>query len=251
MFDAAGWFAAAAAVLLTGLSKTGLGGAFGGLAVPLMAMWIAPRDAAAVMLPILVVMDLLGLRAYWGQWDHAELRRLIPAALLGVVLASLVFGGLSESSIKLIVGAISLAFALHRLVPRKFAGRRYASARSGWLWGAASGFTSTVAHAGGPPLLAYLLRRDLDKRRFVATTVGFFAAVNASKLLPYLLLGLFSRRNLLTTAELAPLAPVGVVLGLQLQRLIPERPFFVLATALLGLSGLKLLLDGLGLSGGF
>jgi uncharacterized membrane protein YfcA len=116
VFDTMGWLVAGLAVLLTGMSKAGMGGAFGGLAVPLMALWIAPRDAAAVMLPILVLMDLLSLRVYWGGWDRAELARLLPGAAIGIGVASLVFGTLSESAVKAILGLISVGFALSRVV---------------------------------------------------------------------------------------------------------------------------------------
>ena len=76
--------------------------------------------------------------------------------------------------------------------------------------GAAGGFTSFIAHAGGPPISIYLLRRPLDRTDFVATTVLLFAAINYVKLLPYGWLGQLSAENLATSLVLAPLAPVGV-----------------------------------------
>jgi uncharacterized membrane protein YfcA len=112
------------------------------------------------------------------------------------------------------------------------------------FWGGIAGFTSTVAHAGGPPLLVYLLGRGLEKRRFIATTVGFYAVVNVVKLIPYVGLHVITRRTLLATAALLPFAPLGIVLGLTLQRRLPERPFFIVATVLLAASGVKLLWDG-------
>ncbi|MGL4407349.1 MAG: sulfite exporter TauE/SafE family protein, partial [Zoogloea sp.] len=113
------------------------------------------------------------------------------------------------------------------------------------LWGGLSGFTSTLAHAGGPPVLIYLLNRRLDKETFIATTVVFFTVTNALKLVPYGVMGIFSPSSLLASLMLAPLAPLGVQLGMKLQKRIPERPFFWGATLLMGLSGLKLIFDGL------
>lgn len=46
------------AIFLTGLSKGGFGGALGGIAVPLLALAISPKQAAAVMLPILCLADV-------------------------------------------------------------------------------------------------------------------------------------------------------------------------------------------------
>lgn len=246
--DATGWVVTALAILLTGISKSGLGGALGGLAVPFMSMWISPRDAVAVVLPILIVMDMVGIRAWRGKADWADLRQLIPAALLGIGVGTLAFGVLSDRMVKLVLGLIAISFALDRLLRSRRAAPatpRPVSRAFAWLCGAGSGFTSTLAHAGGPPIMAYLLSRRLPKEAFVATSVFFFAVINLAKLPFYLALELFSRDTLLMSAMLLPLVPLGVWLGLRLLRHIPERPFQLFAIAALGLSGVKLLWDGI------
>lgn len=242
------WLASAAAVLVTGISKSGLGGALGGLAVPLMAIWISPREAAAVMLPILILTDLVGIRAWRGKASTEDLRLLVPAALLGILAGTLAFGVMSDRVVKGTIGLIAVAFSADRMLRRGKA-RPADQPSSSWgarLAGATSGFTSTLAHAGGPPVLAYLLGRELPRERFVATTVYFFTLINAAKLPFYLALGLFTRDTLLTALYLAPLVPLGVWLGMRLLRHIPERPFYLFATAALGLSGVQLLWSALG-----
>ena len=243
--DALGWIVTAFAVLITGISKSGLGGALGGLAVPFMVIWMSPGDAVAVMLPILIAMDLFGIRAWRGQGDWRELRHLLPAALLGIALASALFGLLSDDMVKGALGVIAIAFALDRLLRRGGTGAAGGAVPRAWAWlcGAGSGFTSTFAHAGGPPLMIYLLGRGLPRQVFVATSVYFFAAINLAKLPFYIRLDLFTRETLLMSAMLLPLVPVGVWLGRRLLAMIPERPFYVFATAMLGLSGVKLLWD--------
>lgn len=242
------WAVAALAVLLTGVSKSGFGSALGGIAVPMLSLFLAPAEAAAVMLPILCVMDAFGVRAYWGKWATEELRVLIPGALLGIVLGSLVFGLLSAPVLKGLIGCIAVLFSLDRLLGLRARLRwhRAPGRVAGTSWAALSGLTSTLAHAGGPPVLVYLLGRQLDKERFIATTVVFFTVVNAAKILPYLALGLFSRPVLGMAGCLAILAPVGVWLGVRLQKAVPERPFFYAASLMLGCSGLKLLWDAAG-----
>ena len=247
--DLAGWIVTAIAILLTGISKSGLGGALGGLAVPFMAMWISPRDAVAVVLPILIAMDFAGIRAWRGKAAWSELRVLIPAALLGIGLGTLAFGVMPDRVVVGVLGLISVAFAAHRLLFRRVSvsgeGSPAPSPAWAWLCGAGAGFTSTLAHAGGPPLLIYLLGRGLPRERFVATTVFFFAAINLAKLPFYLGLGLFRSETLLMSAVLLPLVPLGVWLGMHLLKRIPERPFYLFSTAALGLSGIKLLWDAL------
>lgn len=245
--DLGGWIVTAIAILLTGVSKSGLGGSLGGLAVPFMSMWISPRDAVAVVLPILIAMDMAGIRAWRGKAAWDELKILIPAALVGIALGSLAFGVLSERMVLGALGLISVLFALDRLLRR--GATHAADARGGvpriWagICGAGAGFTSTLSHAGGPPLLIYLLGRGLPRERFVATSVFFFATINLAKLPFYLGLDLFSRDTLLMSALLLPLVPLGVWLGMRLLARIPERPFFYFSTAMLGLAGVKLLLD--------
>jgi uncharacterized membrane protein YfcA len=245
--DVVGWIVTAIAVLLTGISKSGLGGALGGLAVPFMSMWISPREAVAVMLPILITMDLVGIRAWRGKADWAELRMLIPAALLGIGLGTLAFGVMSDRLVTGAVGLIAIAFTADRLLRRGGAkGAAVPPSRLfAWLCGAGSGFTSTLAHAGGPPIMVYLLSRKLPKEAYVATSVFFFAVINLAKLPFYVGLNLFNRDTLAMSAMLLPLVPLGVWLGIRLLARIPERPFYLFATAALGLSGVKLLWDAL------
>ena len=82
------WFyvASTIAVLIVGIAKGGLGGGIGIVAVPLMSMVVSPLQAAAILLPLLMAMDALALRAYWRQWDWQYLEVLIPAALGGTVI---------------------------------------------------------------------------------------------------------------------------------------------------------------------
>ncbi|WP_420800850.1 TSUP family transporter [Pseudomonas cavernae] len=91
------------AVLFTGVSKGGFGGALGGIAVPLMALAMPPTQAAAIVLPILCMADVTGLRRFYGQWDTRNLKIMLLGALLG-----LSFGLLSERFIGLLVTGIQL-----------------------------------------------------------------------------------------------------------------------------------------------
>ena len=241
------WFYAAAvpAVLLMGLSKSGFAGGFGALATPLMALSIPVPQAAAIMLPLLLVMDGFGLQQLWRQADRALLRLLLPAGLIGILVGTLSFGVLSTQAVTGIVGALTLLFVAQRLL---FPPRADAAPPPRWLGfglGIASGFTSFVAHAGSPPVSAYVLPLKLPPVTFTATMVVFFAAVNLAKWIPYGLLGLLDLRNLTTALVLMPLAPLGVWTGVWLTRRIRADWFYRLAYTGMTLTGLKLLYDGL------
>ena len=241
------WFYAAAipAVVLMGLSKSGFGAGFGALAVPLMALAVPVPQAAAIMLPLLAIMDLMGLAALIRERDKALVRLLLPAGLAGTLIGTLLFGVLSAKTVAGVVGVITLAFLLIRVACAPRANAPPPPRWLGWLLGATSGFTSFVAHAGGPPVSFYLLPQKLTPVAFTATMAVIFAAINASKWVPYAWLGLIDLRNLSTSLALAPFAPLGVWLGLKLVRRIDGTWFYRLFHIGMALTGAKLVYDAL------
>lgn len=242
------WFyvAAVPALLIIGISKGGFGGGLGVVGVPLLALVISPTQAAAILLPVLCVMDLVGLYSYRGAFDRGLMRVLAPGAVAGILLGALTFAVTSEDAVRLIVGTIAVGFTVWQWVVRARVAQQTAkpNVAVGSFWASVSGYTSFVAHAGGPPLSVYLLPLRMDKERFVGTTVVYFAVVNYVKLAPYALLGQFDGENLATSAVLLPLAPVGVLLGVVAQRRLREDVLYRLVYAALLLTGLKLLFDG-------
>jgi uncharacterized membrane protein YfcA len=240
------WFYAAAipAILLVGISKGGFGSGAGMFATPLMALTVPIPQAAAILLPILCVMDVAGLWAYRGTYARGLLRVLLAGGVLGIGLGTLTFRYFDESWIRIILGSMALGFVMQRYAVRAATAAAAPSAAKGFFWSTVSGITSTIAHAGGPPMSIYLLPLRLDKAVMVGTTVVFFAVINAVKIVPYAWLGLFDARNLATSAALAPLAPLGIWLGLRIQRRLPEPVFYRICYGILLAVGAKLRWDG-------
>lgn len=237
------YLSAVPAILIVGISKGGFGGGLGLLAVPLMSLTISPAQAAAIMLPILCLMDLVGLWSFRGQGERSLLKVLIPAALLGIIIGAFTFRYLSDQNLKFIVGGIAVLFTLNYWLRPARPEPAQPSLRRGGFWGIITGFTSFSVHAGGPPLNIYLLPLKLEKSVYIGTTVIMFAAINYLKLIPYAMLGQFSAANLSTAAVLALLAPVGVRLGYWMHHRISERWFYRICFVLLFLTGSKLLYD--------
>jgi uncharacterized membrane protein YfcA len=241
------WFyvAAVPAVIILGLAKGGFAG-IGTLATPIVALAIPPVQAASILLPILVVQDVYSVLVYRRHWDAFNLRVLLPGAFIGVGAGYVLASRLPEAGVGFAVGAISTAFGLRQLLQRssKPPPARRPNAAAGWFWGALSGFTSMISHAGSPPFQVYVMPQRLDARVFVGTNVLFFAAVNWIKVPPYLALGQFTRANLLTSIVLFPLAILATWLGvILLQRFSNER-FYVVSYWLMVIIGLKLVYDG-------
>jgi uncharacterized membrane protein YfcA len=242
------WFFAAAvpAVVLVGLSKGGLGGAMALIGVPLMALVVPPVQAAAILLPILIVMDMVSLWTWRGERDTVTLKLMLPGAMLGIALGWLTAAIVTAGAVRLIVGLVALAF-FSRWLFQKLAARepqREHSPIRGALWGAVSGFTSFVAHAGGPPYQVYALPLKQRPALYVGTSVIFFAVVNAVKLVPYFALGQFDATNLSASAMLMPVAPLATLAGAWLVRRLKPEVFYVFMYSMILIVGLKLVFDG-------
>jgi uncharacterized protein len=239
------WAAAVPAVVLMGLAKSGFLMGFGSLATPLMALAVPVPQAAAIMLPLLLVMDATGIRALWKERDRELLRTMLLPGLLGIGVGTLLFGVVSVKVVSAVLGAITLLFLLHRAFYKPPVDAQPPGRLAGALLSMTAGFTSFVAHAGSPPIAAYVLPMKLAPLRFAATMAVFFGAINLAKWLPYGLLGLLDRTNLATSAVLLPLAPVSVWLGIWATKHVDSRWFYALAYAGMAATGLKLLWDGL------
>jgi uncharacterized membrane protein YfcA len=242
------WFYAAAvpAVLLVGLSKGGLGGAMALIGVPLMALVVSPVQAAAILLPILIVMDVVSLWTWRGRHDGRTLALTLPGALLGIGIGWLTAAVVTPDMVRLIVGVIALLFFLRWFAERFGAGERTAehSVARGALWGTVSGFTSFVAHAGGPPYQVYALPLRHAPGIYVGTSVVFFAVVNAVKLIPYFALGQFDAANLTASAILMPLAPLATLAGAWIVRRMRPEIFYPFMYGMVLIVALKLVWDG-------
>lgn len=231
------------AVLLLGVSKSGFGAGFGSLAVPMMALAVTVPQAAAILMPVLLVMDLLGMAAFRKDVDRALLKFLLPFGLAGIALGTLLFRVLDARVVAGVVGLVTLLFLAQRLL---FPPRPDSPPPPRWLGAiltATSGFTSFIAHAGGPPINAYVIPMKLKPVLFTGTMAFFFFFINLSKWVPYAWLGLLDWRNMATSLALLPFAPVGVWVGVRIAHRINQVLFYRMVYAGMFLTAVKLLWD--------
>jgi uncharacterized membrane protein YfcA len=237
--------AAVAAAVIIGLAKGGLA-LMGALAVPVLALAISPVNAAALLLPILIVSDVYGLWSYRREFDPRNLRILVPAGILGVSIGWATASLVSDRMVGFVVGAVGVAFCFnawrrrhHQLAPKP------ADVPRGMLWGALMGFTSFVSHSGGPPFQVYVLPQRLPKLIYAGTTTIVFSVLNAVKLIPYAALGQLTLGNLRTSLYLVPVALAGTWAGVRLVRRLPERGYYIFVHIVLFVVSVKLIVDGI------
>ena len=236
---------AVAAVLIVGLSKAGLLGGLGVVGVPLLTLVMAPRDAAGMMLPVLLCMDAVAIWMYRKECDWSLLRIMLPGAAIGTLVGWALWAVVSDAVVLLMVGVVTLLFVLDAILPlRKKLEGLPPSKPWGVLWGGVAGFTSFISHTGGPPFQIYVLPRKLPPAVYAGTTAFFFAIVNTAKLVPYYFLGQLNVQNLTLSAALAPVGVAGVFLGVYLVRRIDARLFYRIAYWLVFLLALQLIWEG-------
>lgn len=242
--DLAFYVVAALAVTCLGLSKGGFAG-FGLVAAPLLATVVPPLQAAAVLLPIMLVQDAISVWAFRHAWDAWNLKVLLPGALLGVCTAWLLAAHTPDAFVRLAIGATALVFVLRNWLSRSVAaGARRATAASGLFWGGIAGFAGTIAHAAGPPFQVHVLPQRLDPLVVAGTAGVFFATLNAIKLAPFFALGQLSTANLMLSVTLLPLAIATNLFGIWLVRRTPTALFYKVALILIFLVSLELIRTG-------
>jgi uncharacterized membrane protein YfcA len=234
---------AAIAVILVGLGKGGFAG-LGAAAMPIMTLVIDPISGAAILLPLFLVQDAVGVWAFRKSVDWRILGWTLPGAIIGTFLGWLLAANVAVWVVEAAVGAIAVAFGLQRLAAMQGSSVSLSSRQPdavGLFWGGVSGFTSQVALAGGPPFQIWALSRNLSRDMFVGTTALFFAAINWFKVPAFFALGQFTTRNAVLTGILLPLAIVSTFAGVWLVRRVSSERFLAVINLLMVAVGLKLL----------
>jgi uncharacterized membrane protein YfcA len=234
------------AVVALGLSKGGFAGV-GQMATPLLALSMPPLEAAAILLPIMILQDSIAVFVYRRDFRGRVVALIIPGALLGIALGWLLAAHISDAAVRTLTGAATIVFVLYNWIgPMRLAQEAGpANALAGVFWGAVSGFASTIAQAGGPPYQMWVLPQKLPKMTYVGTTAIVFASLNWLKVVPYLTLGQFSGKGFGTSLVLVPLAIATNMLGFWLVLRISQERFYKVALILMFLISLELVRAGM------
>ncbi len=236
------------AVIFAGVSKGGFGSGASFASAAVLALILDPALALGIMLPLLMLIDAVTLKPFWGRWSWRDARLLVIGAIPGVVFGAIVFSVANDDLLRFLIGTVALVFVFYQLasarglVPKRttpFPGP------VGLIAGATAGFTSFVSHAGGPPVGIYLLAQGMQKTTYQATTVLVFWAINILKFFPYAALGAFNTETLKANLVLAPFAVLGAWIGVKTHHIMPERLFFGIVYVALLLTGTKLIWDAL------
>lgn len=237
---------AAFAVLFIGLAKAGFGGGLGMLTTPLCVIAFGPRDAIGILLPLLCLGDWFSLYHYWRRWEQRNLALLLPGVLVGVCIGVWMVGRFSARQLNLAIGLLALAFVAFQCGKDRWlrSTRVFApGAGVGSLFGFGAGLTSTFSHGAGPVVAMFLIPQRLPKEVYVGTSVLVFTCINLLKLPFFVATGLVNGNTVQSSLGLAPLVPLGVWIGVWLNRRVSERLFLRVVYTVTALTGLHLVLD--------
>ena len=234
----------ALSAFIMGAAKSGFAGSIGMLSTPLLiyacggATSGSSELALGMMLPMLIACDYVAATHWRGQWDWPVVRLMLPGVILGIAAATLGLWlflqlgqaqsrTISDAALQLAIGSMALGFVVlqsYRVLRREKKPYRPGSA-GGFGVGAAAGFTSMISHAAGPITAMYLLPQQMTKQRYVATATLYYWIGNQLKLLPYLLLGMFTRESLAGSLALTPAVVAGAMMGIFVHHKINQKWF--------------------------
>jgi uncharacterized protein len=237
---------AEAGVLLIAFMKGAFGGGFAIVGIPLLSLAMDPIAAGALLAPLFIAMDLTALR-YWKPttWSRPDLQVLLPGLVGGIAVGYLAIHRLDRHAVEVTIALITLAFTGLWFVGGGQPEARPRSTPKAVLAGVSSGFTTMVAHAGGPPLAMYLLPLGLPKSVYAGTTSLFFTVGNLIKVGPWLALARPGPELLWLMLACLPAVPLGVWAGWRLHKRLDQTQLYRACYLLLVATALKLLWDGL------
>lgn len=241
-YSIAFWIAAAAASYLIGLSKGGVP-AIGVMSVPIMALVMDPVLGAGLLLPIYLLSDAYAIYLFRGKFSVRNLKILIPAGVIGVILGYMTVSYVSGTTVKMMIAIIGFSYlysAVRNRLRKDLPPPRPADVPRGIFWGVVSGLGSYISHSGGPPFQSYVLPQRLEKLVYVGTATVFFAVVNFTKLPAYLVAGQISWESVKIIMLVSPMAVFGAWSGYRMTKLVPERIFFLFVELALLLVSVKL-----------
>lgn len=229
-----------AAALIVGLAKGGLS-AIGSLAVPMLALFMNPVQAAAILLPVLLVTDVVAVWLYRRDFSRRNVAILVPSMLAGIAIATVIVPYTPEALLLAITGGIGLWTLQRRWFGRPPDKPAEARVGPGVFWGTIAGVTTFITHSGAPPTQAFLFPQSLSRLTFAGTFAVSFAISNFAKLPSYYALGLFDAVNWRLQGGLVLIGIGGTVLGRWIVKRLTDQTFVrVIEVLLLILSVLLL-----------
>jgi len=269
------WLQLGLVTVLAATVQGAIGFAFTLLALPLFLLVFESTEAIQILLVLNLVVPLCLVRHLWRDAPTDLARLLIMGAVLGLPLGMVMFAYASLDTVKVVVGALVLAFAgVLALRPSSLAAEpststtepptgsavpsedasnpRSANSQtpryrkpSVLLVGVAAGAMASALSMPGPVLVLYMTGIGLSKTAFRALSLSLSVFLYSAALVLQAATVGVPPRVWITVATLVPLAWVGGLAGHALAGRIGETTFLRLVLLLLLATGLYTLITTL------
>ncbi|MCF7669008.1 MAG: sulfite exporter TauE/SafE family protein [Verrucomicrobia bacterium] len=248
MEEIASFILAAVAAMFIGISKAGFGGGLGMLSTPLCVFALGADVALGVLLPLLSVGDLFSIYHYWGKWDKRNLWYLLPGVVVGVIFGVQLIGKISPDQLSLIIGFLASIFVIFQFTKEwvfRMERKLHPNHKVGVPFGIVAGLTSSFAHGAGPVVTIFLIPQKLSKEIFVGTMILVFTWVNWIKMPFFVSGGIINPSTLILSAKYFIFVPIGVWLGVWMNRRIPEKGFTLIIYIITLIAGIELIVSSI------
>ena len=245
------WIIGLVGAFLIGLGKGGLPG-LGNLTIALYALAFPPRASVGILLPVLICADFVAITIYRRHVHWPSLGKLIPWAVVGMLIGYLVLARIDNDGVRRLIGFILLGmtaahfFRRYQLAKARMENSEDRLPHTLWfvaLMGVIGGFATMTANGAGPVASLYLLAVGLPKMAFIGTTAWFFVSLNLFKVPFQIDLGMITADSIYLSLVFAPVAAIGVVIARLLVRFINQRLFEALVWFFIVVAGTELLFN--------
>ena len=230
--------------ILIGINKTAIPG-LGVLPVVMLTMTFETRMSTGLQLGMLAMADIIAVAYYRRNADWKIVLRLLPWALVGLGIGSLLLNFVIPESgnvMRRVIGGIVLAlmvvsFIHKRLKPDQIpSGPGFAA-----CFGMLMGTTTQLANAAGPISSIYFLAMRLPKEKYLGCCAWYFLILNWIKLPIFVAEGRITWQSFQLDLCMIPFIVLGGALGIFLLRKLPQRVFEVIIQVLVVVAALRLL----------
>ncbi len=235
------WAIAGGITLVAFYVRAAIGFGSGLISVALLTLIFPIKE----VVPVVLLLDLLGsmlLGAYdFREMHWPELRWLVPSVTIGLAIGAFILADINDQNLTHFLGVFILAYVVYQLIIKP---ERLPQVALPWGMplGIFGGLVGSLYGGGGPPIVAYLQMRHLDKRAFRATFQGISLAESILRVFMYIALALLTWQLTVIFLMLIPPVLLGLWAGNRLHMRINQRAFLMGTIAVLALAGLKYLI---------
>lgn len=230
--------------MLIGMSKVGVPGV-SMIVVPALAFIFGAKQSTGVLLPILMMADIFGVSYYRRHANWGHLVKIIPWAIIGLLLALWVGKLVNDEQFKNLIAALVFLSIGLMLWQDKRKGTHFFPDK--WWFaafmGILGGFATMIGNVAGPVFTIYLLAMHLPKNSFIGTSAWFFMIINFTKFpLQYFVWNNINAQTLMVDLVTLPAIAAGAVLGFKIVKVIPEQAYRGVVILITAISAFLLLI---------